>query len=126
MLTNLFYRLPVMAYCGFIFWQSSSASFDSLPTFEYADKVMHLGGYALLGALVVRMLFNEALPFSRRNLMIAAILASTLYGASDEFHQTFVAERCGDVFDVVADGLGSALGVIVYARIRVWFRESRI
>lgn len=47
MKTILFNRLPVVACCGFIFGQSSSASFDSLPTFEHADKVMHLGGYAL-------------------------------------------------------------------------------
>ncbi len=126
MKTTVFYRLPVMAYCGFIFWQSSSASFDSMPTFEYADKVMHLGGYALLGALVVRMLFNESLPFSRGNLMIAAIFFSTLYGVSDEIHQTFVADRCGDVLDGVADGLGSALGVIGFVGVRAWFREQRI
>ena len=115
---TILYRLPVIAYCVFIFWQSSSASFDTLPTFAHADKVMHLCGYALLGALVARMLVHESLAFSRRSLMIAAMVFSTLYGAGDEFHQSFVAERSADIFDVVADGVGSALGVVFYAWVR--------
>lgn len=106
-----------MVYCAFIFWQSCSASFDSLPSFEYADKIMHFGGYALLGALMVRMVLNESLGLSRRTLMAVAMVVSTVYGISDEIHQTFVAERCGDVFDVVADGIGSVFGVIVYAQL---------
>ena len=118
---TIFYRLPVIAYCVFIFWQSSSASLDRLPTFPHSDKVMHFCGYALLGALVARMLAHEALTFSWRNMMISAILFSTLYGVSDEFHQSFVAERSADIFDVVADGIGSALGVGFYA----WLCKTR-
>ena len=115
---TLVYRLPVVAYCGFIFWQSSSASFESLPTFAFADKIMHLGGYCLLGALVVRALAQESLNLSRWGVILAAIAFSSLFGVSDEIHQGFVAERCSDSFDAVADLLGSILGVIVYAKIR--------
>jgi VanZ family protein len=115
---TLVYRLPVVAYCGFIFWQSSSASFESLPTFAFSDKIMHLGGYGLLGAFVVRALARESLNLSRRGVILAAIVFSTLFGVSDEIHQGFVAERCADSFDAVADLLGSTLGVLVYARIR--------
>jgi VanZ family protein len=115
---TLAYRLPVVAYCSFIFWQSSSASFESLPAFAFSDKIMHLGGYGLLGALVVRALTQESLNLSRRGVILAAIVLSTLFGVSDEIHQGFVAERCADIFDAVADFLGSSLGVIVYARIR--------
>lgn len=112
---NILYRLPVIAYCLFIFWQSSSAVPDTLPIFAHGDKVMHLCGYALLGALVARMLMYENLVFSRCNLMIAAIVFSTLYGAGDEFHQSFVAERSADIFDVVADWVGSFVGVVFYS-----------
>jgi len=112
---TLLYRLPVAAYCALIFWQSSSASMESLPSFQYSDKVMHLGGYALLGALVVRALFHESLHLSRQKIIIAAILFSTLYGVSDEIHQSFVPERCADLFDVLADGVGSIIGVLFYA-----------
>ncbi|MBI9087777.1 MAG: VanZ family protein [Desulfobacterium sp.] len=115
---TLIYRLPVIAYCGFIFWQSSSASFGSLPTFAFSDKIMHLGGYGLLGVLVFRVLAQESLPLSRKHLILAAIVFSTLFGVSDEIHQGFVAERCADVFDAVADLLGSTLGVLFYAKIK--------
>ena len=114
---TLIYRLPVAAYCALIFWQSSSASFGSLPAFAFSDKVMHLGGYALLGALVFRALEQETLNLSRRGLILAAILFSTLFGVSDEIHQGFVAVRCADPFDAVADALGSILGVLFYAKL---------
>lgn len=115
---TLVYRLPVIAYCGFIFWQSSSASFESLPTFAFSDKIMHLGGYGLLGALVFRALEQESLNLSRRGIILVAIVFSTLFGVSDEIHQGFVAERCADIFDAVGDFLGCTLGVLVYARLR--------
>ena len=115
---NLVYRLPVAAYCVFIFWQSSSASFESLPTFAFSDKIMHFGGYALLGALVFRALAQESLNLSRQGIILVAIVVSTLFGVSDEIHQGFVAERYADVFDAVADLLGGTLGVLFYARIR--------
>lgn len=78
---------------------------------------MHLGGYALLGALVVRALLHEQFQISRQKIIIAAILFSTLYGVSDEIHQSFVPERCADIFDVLADGLGSIIGVLFYAAV---------
>ncbi|MDY0221980.1 MAG: VanZ family protein [Desulfobacterium sp.] len=116
---TIFYRLPVIAYCALIFWQSSSASLDTLPTFAHADKVMHFCGYALLGALVARMLVNETLlTLSLRNLILAAVIFSTLYGVGDEFHQSFVGERSADILDVVADGVGSVVGVGFYAGVR--------
>lgn len=114
---TLIYRLPVAAYCGLIFWQSSSASLGSLPSFAFSDKIMHLGGYALLGALVFRALEQEALNLSRQGLILAAILLSTLFGVSDEIHQGFVAVRCADPFDAAADALGSILGVLFYAKL---------
>jgi len=58
------------------------------------------------------------LNLSRRGLILAAIVFSTLFGVSDEIHQGFVAERCADIFDAVADLLGSTLGVTVYVKIR--------
>ena len=35
---------------------------------------------------------------------------ASLYGATDEFHQSFVPGRDSDVLDWVADTLGAALG----------------
>ena len=43
-----------------------------------------------------------------------AFLATSLYAASDEFHQLFVPGRAGLVSDALIDSLGALLGVIVF------------
>jgi VanZ family protein len=45
-----------------------------------------------------------------------AILAAVTYGASDEFHQLFVAYRNFDVFDLMMDFIGGTIGAIFYGR----------
>jgi VanZ family protein len=42
---------------------------------------------------------------------LAAIALATMYGVSDEFHQSFVPGRSPDRFDVVADCVGATIGV---------------
>jgi VanZ family protein len=43
-----------------------------------------------------------------------SIIFATLYGLSDEFHQSFVNARHADPGDLVADFLGSILGAAGY------------
>jgi len=111
----IFYRLPLILYCIFIFWQSSYPSPDSLPSFLFSDKIMHFAGYALLGGLVIRALYKEELNLSRGWLIFSAIVFSVLYGLSDEIHQSFVAQRSADALDFAADAAGSAVGVVIYS-----------
>jgi len=114
--TNLLYRLPVAAYCIFIFWQSSYASPEGLPSFAFSDKILHMGGYALLGLLVLRALLREDLNASRGRLMAAAIAFSVSYGITDEVHQSFVSDRVADGFDLLADTAGAVMGVLFFDR----------
>lgn len=100
-----------------IFVQSAYPSPDSLPRFAYADKVLHFLGYGLLGALFCRA-FNS-LPRWRHRwdaLFFIGVVAATLYGASDEWHQSFVSARTGDIGDVLADFLGSMAGSWIYLK----------
>lgn len=120
---NFILTLPVIVYCTLIFIQSSYPSPPGIPQFEFSDKILHMAGYALLGILTARALFNGNWGFknpesNRRLLIIIAILFSTLYGLSDEIHQSFVAARCGDIFDVAADAAGSAIGVLFFVKCR--------
>jgi len=117
----LAYWLPLVAYCAVIFIQSSRPAPLELPGWYAGDKLLHLAGYAVLGALCVRAL--GTLPL-RRNLALLAtvsILFSLLYGISDEVHQYFVPSRQAEVLDVIFDGLGGALGVWSYL-----FLEKRL
>jgi VanZ family protein len=54
-------------------------------------------------------------------LVAVSILFCILYGISDEIHQYFVPSRQADVMDALFDGLGGALGVVLYL-----FMEKRL
>ena len=112
------YWLPAIALCAVIFWQSCFATPDVLPGWPFQDKLIHGGVYGLLAALWVRA-FNTLHGFHgrRRLLLITGITLATLYGLSDEWHQSFVPARTADAFDLLADFCGSIIGSWVYLRL---------
>lgn len=102
------------AWAGLVFWLSSR---PDLP-FQVAavpgiDKFLHAGAYAVLGALLT--LATAGARFSgRRAVVIAAALAS-LYGVSDELHQSFVPGRDTSAGDWFADTGGALVGAVLAA-----------
>lgn len=110
------YWLPVILYCLLIFIQSAFPSPDVLPRLPYLDKLLHAAGYAVLGAMFYRALRQtKGLTHRPGWLLLISAAAATAYGASDEWHQSFVAARCADVLDLWADGVGSTAGGVSYA-----------
>lgn len=85
----------------------------------YLRKAAHVTEYALLGVLAIRALRYGRSPWVR-GLMSAWILA-TLYAATDEAHQIFVADRTPKVTDVLLDSAGAAVGVCLTA----WLASRR-
>ena len=108
------YRLPVIALCIFIYWQSSYPGIISEPLFPYDDKVLHFGAYALLAILTARGLIAEKPFWSLTKIKTIAILFACLYGLSDEIHQAFVPSRCASISDFLADCAGSITGCLFY------------
>jgi VanZ family protein len=102
--------LPAALYAGVLF--ALSAQPNPLPFLPpeilLQDKLLHGLAYTVLGVLLVPG-FRGAGCSVRCAFLLAVALAS-LYGASDEFHQSFVPGRTADVLDWVADTLGAALG----------------
>jgi VanZ family protein len=47
-------------------------------------------------------------------LMLLSVVSASLYGISDEIHQSFVPFRDAEVADVIADILGAVGGVFLY------------
>ena len=74
-----------------------------------------MAAYGLLAALFVRAC-HHSWPdrLTRMQLLVLSIGFATLYGLSDEWHQSFVATRQADMLDAVADFVGSALGAGAY------------
>lgn len=115
---------PVVAYMALIFWESSLPS-APLPG-GVSDKVAHAGGYALLGALVGRAVAGGfPAPLDARRVLMSIAIAG-LYGASDEWHQSFVPGRTADVADLAADLAGASAAVLlVWACGILWPRLAR-
>lgn len=108
------HRLPVIIYAILIFIQSSLPASEVVPDALNNDKVLHLLGYALMGALCMRAWLTG--PFKHTGMVIMlSIVTTLLYGASDEFHQSFVPYRHADLLDVMADGVGGLIGTMLYA-----------
>jgi len=111
----LLYWLPVMALCLAIFIQSSFPSPDLGLAFPLKDKVLHMAAYGMLAALFYRAC-RVTWPgrLSPAQLLAISVCFATLFGVSDEIHQSFVAARQADAMDGVADFAGSVLGALAY------------
>jgi VanZ family protein len=105
----LYLWLPVVAYMAGLFYLSSLSNLPSVPGGFITDKHEHFSFYGILAALTLRALAKG----QRRNVtlltVLGAILISSAYGVSDEFHQRFVPGREYDVLDMTADAIGSAV-----------------
>jgi len=116
-MTNFFkYWVPLYVYAGLIFYLSSAPR--TLPDIgiPFLDKILHICEYAVFGLIASRAFRNSSRKMLFENFKIFAILVSIMYGISDEFHQALVPGRQFSVFDMIADGIGGALGVFVYGR----------
>ena len=110
------YWAPPLLYMGLIFGISSMEQPPlPMPEFEWftIDKLYHFVEYAILGGLLA-LAFAKAPPrgFRAKWGWGAAALIAILYGASDEWHQTFVPGRLATVADWVADVIGTIVGVL--------------
>jgi VanZ family protein len=99
---------PVVAYMAMLFGLSSLSTLPTPPA-DLSFYDVHIAAYAGLGALAARATSGGVRDVTWR-AVLGAIVISTLYGVSDEFHQRFVPGRAFDVLDMVADGIGSVVG----------------
>ena len=75
-----------------------------------SDKSAHWLGYTGFSVTIVRA-FAGGLPRAiTARTALAAVMMATAYGATDEFHQMFVAGRSAELMDLAADGLGAIVG----------------
>jgi VanZ family protein len=96
-----------------IFYSSSQPDPAPALTQVVWDKGLHVGGYALLALLFARAFRREGAGWLVTT--VAAIVFTSLYGASDEWHQLFTPLRDSDIRDWLADTLGAVIGAFVYA-----------
>lgn len=106
---TLWLWLPPVLWAALIFHFSSGRVFVASTVYWQDFTVKKLGHTLLFGFLAIlifRGLRGEGM--NRKNAFIWAILISTFYGATDEFHQLFTQGREARVRDVFIDGAGAA------------------
>ncbi len=99
-----------------IFTLSSMSSLPAPPG-GMTDKHAHFVTYGALGALVVWGLTDRSPARTTWTVAVAAVALAAVYGASDEWHQSFVPGREVSVLDWAADTAGAGLAA---AALRAW------
>ena len=107
-----YYWFPVLLYCLLLFIQSSFPASEHVPEFDFSDKLLHAGAYAVLGFLIYRAFSAMDNDATTIRLIAISIFLTALYGASDEIHQYFVPSRSAEFLDFAADAIGGILGVM--------------
>ena len=102
--------LPSILYMILLFVFSSVS--DPVPAglAGVSDKLLHVGGYAPLGMLLVRSYANAEWSRVGRRSVLSAVVTGIVYAASDEFHQYFTAGRKADAIDLLVDSIGVSAG----------------
>ncbi len=77
--------------------------------FTAQDKFQHAGAYFVMSLLAWRYFRHTAQRFIMPFLL--AFGFCSFYGATDEWHQSFVIGRTSDILDWLADTLGAGLGM---------------
>lgn len=110
--------IVLVLYCGFIFCLSHQPTLATPMLFDHQDKLIHATAYALMGLLVWRVFVHKlkVKPW----LGFFSVVFCSLYGVSDEYHQSFIDGRDADVFDWLADTVGA--GLIVFGLSRLGYK----
>lgn len=94
------------------------SSRSQLPDLDGGRDLQNVAGhftvYAALGASFA--LLFRSMGWGVLRSLLAAVVLATLYGVSDEFHQSFVPNRNTDPKDVLVDFLGATGGALAMLR----------
>lgn len=110
----LYLWLPPLAWAALIFHFSSGTVPVASPVYwqDFAvKKTGHVLLFGILAIFVYRGLRGEGL--SRKKAAIWAVVISTFYGGTDEFHQLFTQGREARVRDVFIDGAGAGVATLL-------------
>ena len=89
----------------------------------HLQNLLHIPLFSGLAWLWCRTL--EGRKWSGAKVAWLAFLLSLFYGMADELHQSFVPGRTANMADMLLNGVGAILGVIVYLRFQGRGRTRR-
>lgn len=112
MQANPYRRISLALACAWmalIFFLSSQSRLP-LPELDWvaSDKLAHLTAYGILGVFYL-LSFTKSLQRMPWSLVLLATLSAATYGATDEYHQSFVPGRDSSFGDLIADFAGALI-----------------
>lgn len=124
---NLLFRWAAAALV--VYWvllfastHTPASRLPSEPPFPYADKAVHLIGYAGLAFVAAAAWTWRRTLFARDYAVL--FVAVSVYGALDEVSQMIPGiERNADVVDWAADTLGAGIGLCAFALAAAYARQ---
>jgi VanZ family protein len=97
---------------GVLFFLSAQSTLPELPAALPgipADKLAHFVAYSVLSLLVVWATTAGQWRLVTGRTVVIAVVISSAYGYSDEYHQLFVPNRSYDLTDWAADISGASV-----------------
>jgi VanZ family protein len=101
------YWLITIGYMGTIFYVSSRHNVKLPEIARNIDKVAHMLAYVPLAYLLSMSLRDSGM---KKYAFLAAFFIASIYGVTDELHQSMVPGRDATVGDVAADTVGAFIG----------------
>ena len=118
------YKSLILVWLPPFFWISLIFLLSSFPKLQISEgladlilrKLAHMFEYGVLYLLIYRV-FKRTSSLSKNKLLFISLFLTILYAVSDEYHQTFVPGRCGNLTDISIDSTGAVLGLIFSQKI---------
>ena len=109
-----FLYIPLVSYWILIFILTSIPGNVMPKIFEFSDKIKHFGAYSVLAFLLNFALYTQnRYPVVKKYSYFFTFLITLFYGLFDEVHQIFIPGRFFDWYDLLADAIGSLIGILV-------------
>lgn len=108
----------IAASVGAVAWMAVIFGLSSLPGSAIPGKYgtpAHFVVYAVLGGLLLLALPRAERPWVA---LVTAVVIASLYGITDEYHQSFVPGRVPDIADWAVDTAGALTATLVLEAIR--------
>lgn len=103
--------LPALLIFMISFYLSSQPIIQKMPSFPFADKIVH---FICFGGLAFWVAFGCNISGFRLKEIILPSFIVSFYGIIDEIHQSFTPGRSSTVSDWIADTIGALLGSFAF------------
>jgi len=112
---NILRIIPAILVMTALFMLSTLPGNDPLlNSIHLSDKIEHFIAYFVLG--ITFCIWVPSKKWLAKPIIygIFVVVLCTLFGVSDEYHQTFVPGRSGDLYDLAVDSAASIIAVFAY------------